>query len=302
MVDSTLPPPPFPDRSRAGLGPGPGPGPHLDLDALSALVDGALPPAEAAAARGHLTGCAACAADLGELRATVALLREMPRYRPRRSFVLGQEYATNPALRPVVDEGADAGGTLRFLPNPAVLRVATLAVAALLLLAVIGERTVGRLGPAPDAGGGQAPAVVEAPAEVQAPAPAADEAQIPPQQAPAAPTGLAAFAPTALPNAAVVARGAQEAAPARQGAPAVGGGAVQAPPLGDDETAAPAGTGTVGGASQAVDEGQSAATGAASPSPSPWRVAQIALGFVLLWLVVSLVGAGAVRRLRARPE
>ena len=44
---------------------------------LSALIDGALPPREAADVEAHLEDCATCRADLAQVRATVRLLREV---------------------------------------------------------------------------------------------------------------------------------------------------------------------------------------------------------------------------------
>ncbi|MDR7522346.1 MAG: DUF4349 domain-containing protein [Armatimonadota bacterium] len=44
---------------------------------LSALIDGALDPREAAEVQAHLEACAACRADLAQLQATVAMLREV---------------------------------------------------------------------------------------------------------------------------------------------------------------------------------------------------------------------------------
>ncbi|HEU0114197.1 MAG TPA: zf-HC2 domain-containing protein, partial [Thermomicrobiales bacterium] len=66
---------------------------HLDLDVLSAWVDGALDRDEREAVAAHLAACAACRADRDELRATVTLLQALPQFAPRRSFQLGSEHA-----------------------------------------------------------------------------------------------------------------------------------------------------------------------------------------------------------------
>ncbi|HEY7778750.1 MAG TPA: zf-HC2 domain-containing protein [Ktedonobacterales bacterium] len=55
---------------------------------LSAFLDGELPTAERAALEAHLTGCARCAAELGELRQVVGILRALPAARVPRSFTL----------------------------------------------------------------------------------------------------------------------------------------------------------------------------------------------------------------------
>ena len=60
-------------------------GPHLG-DALSALVDGELSPAEEAEARRHLDECADCADELAATQATADLVRGLPAVDPRFGF------------------------------------------------------------------------------------------------------------------------------------------------------------------------------------------------------------------------
>jgi hypothetical protein len=55
---------------------------------LSALLDRQLSPAESAALRAHVDGCAACAAELEALRHVVGALRAMPQPTAPRSFAL----------------------------------------------------------------------------------------------------------------------------------------------------------------------------------------------------------------------
>ncbi|HEY7983642.1 MAG TPA: zf-HC2 domain-containing protein [Ktedonobacterales bacterium] len=57
-------------------------------DRLSALLDGQLGAAEAAALRAHVSGCASCAAELEALRRVVAALGALPRPVAPRSFAL----------------------------------------------------------------------------------------------------------------------------------------------------------------------------------------------------------------------
>ena len=60
---------------------------HEDVrERLSALIDGALPPREAADVEAHLEGCATCRADLTQMRATVRLLREVEPVRVPEGF------------------------------------------------------------------------------------------------------------------------------------------------------------------------------------------------------------------------
>ncbi len=250
---------------------------HLDLDALSAAIDGTLPPSDAAAARAHLAACPDCRRDEAELRATVDLLRNLPQYEPSRSFVLGPEHArgrsagsawrpaaatatpTLPSSRPspAAPEATAAGEAhawgSRLLPGIRVLQVATAVVALLLVLVTAGDL----MSPDPD------PVPVMAPQGFAA-MPAEQEA--PP-----------------VPAAAPTVTGAQPAA-ARAVIPA-------------DITAD--GTNATGGTSQAAS-GTRAAQDAPGPT-SPWRVAQLALALVLLWLVVSLAGRLLIDRHERMP-
>lgn len=246
---------------------------HLDLDAMSAAIDGTLPPADAAAARAHLASCPDCSRDLAELRATVDLLRNLPQYEPRRSFVLGPEHArgrsvgahlrstapgaaprTLPSSRPASPaasaEPEGHGWGSRLLPGIRVLKYATAVVAVLLVLATAGDLL------SPD------------PAPVMAP------------------QGFAAMPAE------------QEALPAPASAPTALGEQPVARAV-DPADVALDGTNGAAGASQAAG-GSRAAQGAPVPT-SPWRVAQLALGLVLLWLVVSLVGRLLIDRHERMP-
>ena len=59
---------------------------HLG-EALSALADGQLDPAEEVAAAGHLAGCGACATELAAAQAIRALVRGLPPVEPLRPLV-----------------------------------------------------------------------------------------------------------------------------------------------------------------------------------------------------------------------
>lgn len=74
-----------------------------DEEQLSAYLDGELDARHAENVERHLSTCAACSALLDELRETRAMLSALPAQTPRRSFVLGAEYARAPvqeAARP----------------------------------------------------------------------------------------------------------------------------------------------------------------------------------------------------------
>src|SRR5690606_6111425 len=68
-----------------------------DEEQLSAYLDGELTARQTENVESHLRTCDACSALLEELRETSALLSAMPAQLPRRSFVLGAEYAQAPA-------------------------------------------------------------------------------------------------------------------------------------------------------------------------------------------------------------
>lgn len=250
---------------------------HLDGDALSAYLDQRLDPEETAAARAHLTTCPECGRELAELRATVALLRELPQYLPRRTFQLGPEHARGTARG-----GAGVGGWFeRLVPAFPALRIATVAVAMLLIAVIAGDLVVNR--------GAEPAPLLQSVDET-------DEAE---RAAAPAPESAPALAPRAR-------------------APAAGGtqprsAAYQATEAGFEDAEAvaqpAAETGTEPGvpASMDADDSVGDAPGvvapepAARPEPAPtppsgWRLAQVGLGLALLWLIVSLAGVAWLRR------
>lgn len=250
---------------------------HLDVDALSAYLDHQLAPAEMAAARAHLTTCRACARELAELRATVALLRELPQYLPRRSFQLGPEHARRAA------GGLGVGGWFeRLVPALPALRIATVAVAVLLVAVIAGDLVSNR---ASDSGlvlqTGDQPA-----AEVNAPAPEATLAPFPALQAPAAEQAqprVAAVPTTSAPDA-----DEEVASFAESAAEAGTESAVPASSMAGDDRAEDA--------PSVVSPAPAVEPRPASSPPSGWRLAQVGLGLALLWLIVSLVGVAWLRR------
>jgi len=70
-------------------------------DLLSAHLDGALAPAEAAALEAHLASCGDCARALGELRETVARVRSIEAVEPPPGFAEGVLARVAPRRRPL---------------------------------------------------------------------------------------------------------------------------------------------------------------------------------------------------------
>ena len=252
---------------------------HLDVDALSAYLDRQLTPEEMAAARAHLATCSACGRELAELRATVALLRELPQYLPRRTFQLGRTHARRRAGR-----GALGGWFERLVPAVPALRIATVAVAVLLVAVIAGDLVSNR---------GAGPELVlqtgDQPAElVNAPAPddALDAAPAPAMQAPAA--EQARSRPAAIPTTSQPDADEEAASFAESAAEAGTESTVPASSMAGDDRAEDA-PGVVSPAPAAEPE-------PASPPPSGWRLAQVGLGLALLWLIVSLAGVAWLRR------
>ena len=105
------------------------PNEHLTDAELNELVDGALSAGETERARMHLATCADCDERYRTLRATVSALRTAPSLMPRRSFHLTPAQAEQPERVP--------GPFDRFsewlLPGLPIIRAATLAVALLLI-------------------------------------------------------------------------------------------------------------------------------------------------------------------------
>ncbi|MFM9106126.1 MAG: anti-sigma factor family protein [Chloroflexota bacterium] len=236
---------------------------HLDLDLLSLHVDGALDPGERRSAEVHLASCAACSLDYTELRVTVTLLQGLPQYEPRRSFALGPEYGKirRRPLPPSRQVPAPSVPSSPWAP-PAAPVPAAAAASPWFARVLPGTRTLTL------ATGAVAVALFAAIA--------GDALVADPPVSPALglrtgqvatsilqPTGAQAPADVAAP-----------AAPAAETAPA--------DPALQQENGAPAAV-------------------AASSRPSPWRIAQIGLAMLLLWLLVSLGGRLWVDRHEALP-
>ena len=225
---------------------------HLDLEALSLHIDDELEQGQRMEAEVHLASCSLCALDFEEMHLTVTLLRALPQYDPPRTFVLSQEYGRikhRPMPQPVEQMQA---------PVPAYLPAAMLAGSA-----PAPEKAVWHSRLLPSAG---ALKVASTLAGVGLLVALAGDMVIP--DPPPAPLGIVAQASTSIfppPSARAISPDA----------------ALPAPPAQAGEIA--------GTESQPAAFGEvNAAPATAAAIPSPWRVAQIGLGMLLLWLLVSL--------------
>ncbi len=299
--------------------PGEQPG-HLDIDAVSAFVDRDFEIAELTILEQHLHACPACEREVLEIRTTVLLLSTLPQYEPRRSFCLGQEHArahrrrgrqqqaaylpgSNPLTLPPSTPPAPvtAPAYARWMPG---LQVATLVTGVLLLLVTVGDLS-GMLS--------------SQSAPMQLAAPEAQEAAFAPTLAPQEPEQEMAPLPlltaTAAPAAAAPAPDPQDAAGFAQGGTNSADDASDQVSESDDAPRAVARaipTGAAAAVTQAIPtpgvensavSTNTGATGNASAKdgserPSWVRTAQLALAFLLAWLVVSMAGVQWIRRLR----
>jgi hypothetical protein len=230
---------------------------HLDLELLSLHIDGALDSGERGDAEVHLAECAECHLDYTELRMTVSLLQGLPQYEPRKSFVLGPEYGKvkrRPIQAPRPQAAPDRPAS-PYLPPPPPLPhhpwFESLLPGATALKVASGLVGVALL--ISIAGDALTPDA----------APRQGLAMRPAQ-----------MATSILPPGSQVVRTAPDSAPADPT------NSVAPAPAGVTETLAPA----------LQQENGAPATVAATVRPSWWRIAQVSLAMLLLWLLVSLAG------------
>lgn len=150
---------------------------HLTDEELSSYLDGYLDATERGRVEAHLAGCSECAVVLEELRATVALLRQLPRVPVPHSFAIPADTA-RAATRP--------GRRFQLF---FAARAATAMMAALFVLLVVGDLSGALRPPAPPRG-----APVPEDARL---APAAGSPALLPTDLAATPTGADAAAPSA---------------------------------------------------------------------------------------------------------
>jgi anti-sigma factor RsiW len=229
---------------------------HLDLELLSLHIDGGLDPGTRSDAQAHLAACSECQLNYTELRMTVSLLQGLPQYEPRISFVLGSEY-----------------GKVKRRPIPA----EPMRPAASFERPAASPPWVAPAAPAPRAPwyshlmpGTGALKVASGLVGVALLVSIAGDAMIADPPPTAQRMGITSSNVTTaiLPPVSDATR--KAAAP--ENVPV-------APQQGVTDPSAPA-----------LQQGYGAPAVAASTGPSPWRIAQIGLGMLLLWLVVSLAG------------
>ena len=134
---------------------------HLDAETLSAYLDGRIEgPAQARLER-SLADCAICNEELASLRATVALIRQLPVEAPARSFVMAA-----PPRQPA-------------RPRPSPLARASMwayagaaSVAAVVLTVLVSADATGILAPGQPTGTGQSAIVLDSPEQMAESAPA----------------------------------------------------------------------------------------------------------------------------------
>jgi anti-sigma factor RsiW len=297
---------------------------HLSLETLSAYLDAELTAEERSAASAHLSACELCQTEFQSLRATTVLMRGLPEMRPARSFHLGPEFAKN-------TRGAVGSSWLtRMLGLMPALRAATAAVAMLLVVVVAGDVLTNDHGSNPRQSqpvvttNSTATAPIMITATTEAAPPANTQADSVMMGAPTEPGTDAESA------AAAGAAGPEEAAPSET----VSTKATEEVPAGEDtqvsslqvedSSAADESREDEPGQTSISIEQPAAPIPTATPEPSPtpeptattqttptstpsessgtsegrasnWRIAEIALGLLLAWLIVTLIG---LRRLR----
>lgn len=244
---------------------------HLDTEALSVLLDDALSGPDWELAAAHLEGCDACRRDLAELRATVSLLSGLPQYRPRRSFELGPEHASE----------VQPSRFARFLPWVPALRAASLAVALLLVVVTAIDLR------------------------------SSDDATTVVNQGLPGPTataepGINRTEPPGVAGEQTAQDDSRSDSEANSGTNVESDQALEAAPA-----AAPTGPNPDPAAETSLeapaDVAPEAPVAEQAPwpednRPSPWRLAEVGLALILLWLLVSLVWLERLRRTAGRRE
>jgi hypothetical protein len=224
-------------------------GGHIDGADISAYVDEELSSRDTARVYAHLQTCEQCRVLAGDLRATKALVHDLPLMRAPREFTLGPEFATAPGRAPAYT--APQRRWFNFMPA-----IATSA-ALLVLLVFVDVSTLGTGSDDATSGvmSGAAQRVDDA-----AKSSAESQPAILPRSAPPAP-GTGGFAPTPQAAAAGAPPPAGTPMPLQAAAPPP----PQAPPAAVTPFAAPA----PAQATASPPGGRNTAEGVVAPSPRP---------------------------------
>lgn len=272
---------------------------HLTDAELNELVDGSLAAGELARVQAHLGLCAECDERYQTLLATVSALKQTPSVMPRRSFQLTLDQAKLPEKKlGRFDRFAE-----RILPGVPAIKTATIAVALLLISITAFDVLTNQSG---QDDGSPSTSMQR---ESDAPAAEVDVAQPAATEAPTLGEANESFADTGEADTAIVeaetggsgaeaepADGAFSSA-AEAPAPAA---AIEQPAIAASPTSEPTVTPTP----------EPTRTVTPTPTPAPgsdgwragvdlswWRIAELGLLMVLVWLVVSWIGRARVGNL-----
>ncbi len=276
---------------------------HLTDAELNELVDGTLAGRELNRAQAHLVSCQDCDAQYRALLATVTALKQAPSLMPRRSFQLTPEQAKLPDPVPSrFDRFADW-----IVPGIPAIKLATIAVALLFVSVTTFDVLTNQ------SGQDDMSQSTSLQRDTDFPAPAVQNAQSEATEALAPPESNASISDdggsdTAL-EANDVAGGA--AAPdadsdsassaAMQEAPAAPAPAVEEPVLFASPTVESTPTPTLSATTEPIPTPSPEATPIAGSDDrsgglalSKWRIAELGLLMVLIWLLVSWIGRSRV--------
>lgn len=262
---------------------------HLTDAELNELVDGTLAANDAERARSHLSTCVDCVERLQALEATVTALQQAPSLMPRRSFQLTPKQAQLPQPTPSwLDRFAQ-----RLVPGLPAIRAATLAVILLLLSVTAIDIITHRNSTS------EPVSTVQMSREIGA-LPTSQDAQAPLIES-ATESGAAQVEQSAAPEPQVLGEASDSAANG-----ALGDAANQNPPAAPPPAAIPAESEVAPVPAMMAQEATASpmATRGAVASPTPalstgsgngvslsrWRIAELALLLLLLWLIVSWFG------------
>lgn len=266
---------------------------HLTDADLNELIDGTMAEREARIARAHLDSCADCADRLHTLQATVSALQEAPSLRPRRSFQLTPQQAHIPVAPPSRTDRLARW----LLPGVPALRVATIVVALLLVSVTALDVLVDRNG-SPDT----TPVVLMQDAEVaeqQAPIDAVattGDAALEAAPAQSSDTSILSAAESGMQRTSDDGDSATGAGPEEaSSSDAESAPAMMAP----EPAAAPAGSPAVDGTPVPAEPERAGSSG---PQVSGWRIAELGLLLLLIWLIVSWIGRNRFEDRRAEEQ